>query len=290
MHLILSRAEIKQKAKTNLQSYFGTSILNLILFDLLNIGILQGPLFLGWNEFHKKIYCHDHADVSDQFSGFSLNFWKSLGLWIISTFWISFLTCLFLIPGIIASCAYSQIYRVLLYYPDMPVLEIMARSRQMMKRHKWEYFVLQLSFIGWDLLSLLTFGLLQLYIIPYRSQANFVYFQELKQQKDSENHASNPSLPPYEEPSSCTFQVTNAYHRHSCLFLEGNLKEGIPFYGKALLIVNNGKEDLFSQSIQILDATCDQSAEDTSSSTIMVKLENPEEDIQIGDIVTLEEQ
>lgn len=64
---------------------------------------------------------------------------------------------------------------------DMSIIEIMKLSNQMMKGHKIEYFVLDLSFIGWYLLSTLTCGLLLIWVLPYSSFTMAKYFLDLKE-------------------------------------------------------------------------------------------------------------
>lgn len=42
-------------------------------------------------------------------------------------------------------------------------------SKKMMMGHKWDVFVLELSFIGWKILSMATFGVLGIfYVAPYK--------------------------------------------------------------------------------------------------------------------------
>ena len=50
----------------------------------------------------------------------------------------------------------------------------------MMKGHKWDLFLLNLSFIGWDLLSVLTLFILQLWITPYKITANAEFYLQVK--------------------------------------------------------------------------------------------------------------
>ena len=54
-----------------------------------------------------------------------------------------------------------------------------------MRGHKWEYFVLNLSFIGWFLLSSLTFGLLLFYVMPYYQATMAEYYRYLKEEQET---------------------------------------------------------------------------------------------------------
>lgn len=80
---------------------------------------------------------------------------------------------LFLIPGIIKFYEYRMIPYILAENPAMPREEAFLISKRMMTGQKWNTFVLDLSFIGWVLLSAMTGGILGVfYVEPYR-QATF---------------------------------------------------------------------------------------------------------------------
>ena len=50
----------------------------------------------------------------------------------------------------------------------------------MMDGHKWQLFCLHFSFIGWILLSILTCGILFLFVAPYMQAANAEFYEKLK--------------------------------------------------------------------------------------------------------------
>lgn len=75
---------------------------------------------------------------------------------------------LFLIPGIIKSYEYRMIPYLLAEYPEMDRKEVFAESKRMMNGNKWNVFVLDLSFIGWHILGIITVGIVEvLYSSPY---------------------------------------------------------------------------------------------------------------------------
>ena len=55
----------------------------------------------------------------------------------------------------------------------------------MMDGHKWEYFVFNLSFIGWYLLCGITFGIAAIWVVPYVTTANVMYYEKLKKLKNA---------------------------------------------------------------------------------------------------------
>lgn len=90
-------------------------------------------------------------------------------------------TLLFVIPGIVKMYQYLMVPYILSETPDMDYREALDRSRDMMKGHKWRAFVLGLSFILWDLLGLLTLGMVEIfYVNPYRNLTFAALYDELK--------------------------------------------------------------------------------------------------------------
>ena len=81
--------------------------------------------------------------------------------------WIVLWSCLFVIPGIIKIFAYSQTFYILAEYPKMGVRKAMKISVAITRGYKGDLFLLTLSFIGWHILSVLTLGILRLWVYPY---------------------------------------------------------------------------------------------------------------------------
>lgn len=88
---------------------------------------------------------------------------------------------LFLVPGIIKSYEWALVPYLLAENPRIKGSEARDLSAQMMDGHKMELFVLQLSFLGWWILSALTFGLLAVfYVSPYYAITVCDYYENLK--------------------------------------------------------------------------------------------------------------
>ena len=93
------------------------------------------------------------GEISDLFDGFGLVA-KIVATELLSMLYIFFWSMLFVIPGIVASFAYSQAVYCLLDDPDISPFEALRRSKMLMRREKFNFFVLDLSFIGWELLAI----------------------------------------------------------------------------------------------------------------------------------------
>lgn len=87
---------------------------------------------------------------------------------------------LFVIPGIIKSISYSQMFYLLVEDPKMDAATAQQKSMEIMEGHKMDYFVLQLSFIPWYLLCGITLGIASVYVTPYVSTANAEFYRKLK--------------------------------------------------------------------------------------------------------------
>ncbi|MFJ8416058.1 DUF975 family protein [Bacillus paramycoides] len=68
---------------------------------------------------------------------------------------------------IVTYFSYAMTYYVMIENPDYSVSQAMKESKNIMKGHKLDLFLLWLSFIGWAILAMLTFGIGFLWLSPY---------------------------------------------------------------------------------------------------------------------------
>ena len=106
-------------------------------------------------------------------------FWRFLTAYLLMSLLIMLWSLLFIIPGIIATYAYSQTIYIMLDDPNISSLDAISASKRMMRGHKLEYFILQLSFLGWAFLSIFTFGLLCIWLNPYMEVTFANYYNAL---------------------------------------------------------------------------------------------------------------
>ncbi len=89
---------------------------------------------------------------------------------------------LFLIPGIIKSYEYRMIPYILSENPNISRKRAFEISKKMMYGNKWQTFILDLSFLGWYLLSAITAGILAVfYVNPYVESTNAELYAVLRQ-------------------------------------------------------------------------------------------------------------
>ena len=93
------------------------------------------------------------------------------------------------IAGIIFAYAYKMVPYLLQDYPDLTPKEALKLSREMMRGSKWDLFVLDLSFIGWIVLGVLSMGILLFWITPYIATAEAEFYNDLKNEAIVEEEA-----------------------------------------------------------------------------------------------------
>ena len=98
---------------------------------------------------------------------------------------ISLWSLLLFVPGVIKAISYSQAIMIMLENPNMDIMTAIKESQRMMNGHKMEYFVLDLSFIPWMLLVMLTFGIASLWVSPYMQITMVNYYNALKNPNQS---------------------------------------------------------------------------------------------------------
>lgn len=119
------------------------------------------------------------ASFSDIFECFKAR-WKQI-IW--SGFLVGLFTFLWslllVVPGIIAAFSYAMV-GFLVVDTDLKSSDVIAKSKELMNGHKWEYFVFVLSFIGWAMLAPFTLGILYIWLIPYMYVSITLYYDQLK--------------------------------------------------------------------------------------------------------------
>ena len=90
-------------------------------------------------------------------------------------------TLLFVIPGNVKNYEYRMVPYILAENPQMPKNQVFVESRQMMDGQKWSTFLLDLSFLGWDILGVMTGGILTLfYVQPYKDATGAALYERLR--------------------------------------------------------------------------------------------------------------
>jgi len=150
-------------------------IYSLLAFVLsLAVSAVSSTLMLGHNKFYVDL-CNNKAELSALFSRFSI-FFKAFGLMLFIGLFVFLWSLLLFIPGIIAAFRYSMAPYLMAQHPEMGIRQAVDESKRIMAGHKWRLFCLELSFIGWALLCVLSFGIGYLWLIPYMQSAYAAFY------------------------------------------------------------------------------------------------------------------
>jgi len=188
----MTRAELKSAAKEQIKGNIGKLLLVMII--IFAIGLVCGfipfvgsivafivtpALSLGVYKMYLKLSKKEEISIPDMFSGFNQTgraLWLNILIAVFTWLW----SLLFVIPGIVKSFAYSMSYLILADNPDLTAREALRKSKEMMNGHKWDLFVLYLSFFWWYLLVGITFGIAGIYVGPYVNATVVNFYNSIK--------------------------------------------------------------------------------------------------------------
>lgn len=118
--------------------------------------------------------------ISKLFDPLKNEYGRYLGTMLLVAIYTFLWTLLFIIPGIIKSLSYAMTVYILKDNPEMNNNEAIELSMKMMDGYKWKLFVLQLSFLGWALLGILTLGIGYLWLFPYIQTTMAAFYEARK--------------------------------------------------------------------------------------------------------------
>lgn len=164
------------------------------LLDLL-LSAVEAVIGAGFVIFTLRTIDGSGASYWNLFDGFAM-FFRIIWLYIVEGIFIFLWAMLFVFPGIIAMYRYRMAIYLLLEHPEMSVMDCIRESKRLMKGHKWELFVFDLSFIGWALLigfvdgfgaslgiTLLGVSVLgyvgYVFLLPYMDLSYSLYYRQL---------------------------------------------------------------------------------------------------------------
>ena len=187
----MNRAELKAAAKAQIKGHIGIlflislvvaligsllnaipaigSIASMLITPALSLSVVR--IYLNLTKGASPKVADSFGAVGDFWCAFKVNFFVGL----FTSLW----SLLFFIPGIIKGISYSMAPYILAENEGKPALECINESKAMTEGHKMELFVLELSFIGWHLLALVTFGLSYIYVTPYLSTTRAGFYRSI---------------------------------------------------------------------------------------------------------------
>ena len=207
-----TNSELRKMARNALDNRWGTSAVAVLIYYLITSSVPLGTRVLGWDYplfnlwsllclplgwgfsvYFLSVSRDEEAGLSVLFSGYK-DFVRIFFTYFLQVLYIFLWSLLLVIPGIIKSLSYAMTPYVLRDNPDLKYDATITESMRLMDGHKMKLFLLMLSFIGWALLCLLTFGVGFLLLSPYMQTSIALFYEDLvKEDRESSSFASEES-------------------------------------------------------------------------------------------------
>ena len=153
-------------------------IITAALFMAVIYFVLGSFVGVGYAKFNLNLVDRNKASFENLFEYFSN--WKTTTITRLLRALYTFLwSLLFIIPGIVAGFSYAMTEYILAENPELTPDEAIQASKSMMMGNRWRLFCLQFSFIGWDILATLAFGIGHLWLTPYKQAAYAAFYREV---------------------------------------------------------------------------------------------------------------
>lgn len=141
---------------------------------------IVGPAEVGAQRFFLR-NLNKPAEVKEIAFAYDNNYLETVKTIFLRGLFIFLWSLLLVVPGIIKAYEYRMIPYLMAEDPTMTKDRAFAESKRMMTGQKWNAFVLDLSFIGWYILSSFTLGILAIfYVAPYQSLTNAALYEKLR--------------------------------------------------------------------------------------------------------------
>ncbi len=153
----------------------------LCLLQMLALATLSGALSVGAARYFLNTASLRNPQVIQLFSSFK-NYRNTVEMRLLKTGLTLLWSLLLVVPGVIAALRYAMTSYIMAVNPNTKATDALRLSEQMMRGYKRAYFRLQVSFLGWYLLCLLTAGVGFFFIAPYIETAKAAFFNVLSEE------------------------------------------------------------------------------------------------------------
>lgn len=159
---------------------------------------VTGAIVLGSVNFFLRLARRQDLRISHFFAYFTRfeRYLQSLIYLIVTGILLLLWFLLLIIPGIIKSYSYAMTPYILNDEPELSILEAITKSRRMMDGYKWKLFLLHLSFIGWFILALISFGIGFLWLNPYFQTTESRFYMHRKEQSGERDDLTRQKITP----------------------------------------------------------------------------------------------
>lgn len=192
--MLKRNSELRAEARAALTDHWGWGALAALIymalsgtFSFIPLGnvalevLLAMPLAWGMSIAFYDLCQRRPFRLETMFDGFK-DYGRVMGTLALQLLYTLLWMLLLIVPGIVKGYSYAMTVYILRDEPSLSFNAAIERSMAMMQGHKAKLFWLDLSFIGWVLLCLLTCGVGFLFLLPYTSTARAAFYLDLKRQ------------------------------------------------------------------------------------------------------------
>ncbi|MCF0134167.1 MAG: DUF975 family protein [Blautia sp.] len=148
--------------------------------------LLINPATIGCKRFYYR-NLFENADIKEVCYTYDKGYKNGVTVLFYRDVYTFLWTLLLVVPGIVKSYEYRMIPYILGEKPDMDKEEAFRLSKEMMTGNKWKAFLLDLSFLPWDILGVMTLYILNIfYVTPYKQLTGAGLYNELKKERKME--------------------------------------------------------------------------------------------------------
>lgn len=153
---------------------------------------LFNPLRVGANRFMLKSV-DDKAEIKELAYAFDHSYINVVKTMFHVDLRVFLWALLFVIPGIYKKYQYRMVPYILAEQPDMNYKEALQMSKDMMNGEKWHALVLDLSFVLWHMLGIITCGIVEIfYVNPYVELTDAALYRRLCELHDGAGQLALP--------------------------------------------------------------------------------------------------
>ena len=193
--------ELRAQALASLKGNWGPAVLLTLIFLAISgvssfvpglsliVSFLVGlPLTVGIYEAFRRLVLGEKVQLIEYSFNLSFNNWKhNVLVMLLMTIYTMLWSLLLIVPGIIKSLSYALTPYIVAEQPELSANESIELSMKMMDGHKMDLFLIWLGFLGLAVLSIFTFCIGYLWLVPYFYAKLAAFYEDVKAEYESKN-------------------------------------------------------------------------------------------------------
>jgi len=142
------------------------------------------PIGVGLALFFLNIHSGNKLEIRTIFNPFKEVWLNSVLAYFMMIVIIIIGSILFIIPGIIASLMFSQVFYIIAEDNKIDPYNALVKSKKMMEGNKWKLFKIMLIILLLAIVCILTLGIGFIWLAPYQNAVYAKFYNVIKESKD----------------------------------------------------------------------------------------------------------